>query len=236
MQGLVLLCGYLGLAAAQLVDISVVDAVPPVFITPAVAVQSQQATYSAPVSLPTDAASEDSPDAKSAKRWISIRDGTCAPQPAGSGPVSDPDTPDAFLANQYLQVIQSRDLWSTILRITKGLAEGAPTPAGYNSVFTNLQASLTASMYMGLWTLQSFDTTRCASLCDQNDGCVAFNVYIERDPSLDANATNCPNPPSTTNFKCTLWGAPISSQEATNNGQWRDSFHVVITGSNGKLL
>jgi hypothetical protein len=86
---------------------------------------------------------------------------------------------------------------------------------------------------MGLWTLTSFDTLQCASLCDQNSGCVAFNMYIERDPSLDANATNCPNPPSTTNFKCTLWGAPVSASEVTNLGQWRDSFEVVMTGSNG---
>ena len=44
---------------------------------------------------------------------------------------------------------------------------------------------------------------------------------------------NCPNPPSTTNFKCTLWGAPVVQEQATNQGQWRDSFQVVITGSNG---
>ena len=52
--------------------------------------------------------------------------------------------------------------------------------------------------------------------------------------NLIANSLkSCPNPPSTTNFKCTLWGAPVSQAEATNQGQWRDSFQVVITGSNG---
>ncbi|KAL8793126.1 MAG: hypothetical protein Q9195_004238 [Heterodermia aff. obscurata] len=62
-------------------------------------------------------------------------------------------------------------------------------------------------------------------------GCSAFNIYIERDPSVDP-ASACPNPPSTTNYKCTLWGAPVAAQEATNSGGYRNDFHIVITGSN----
>ena len=61
-------------------------------------------------------------------------------------------------------------------------------------------------------------------------------MYIERDPSLDPNTDDCPNPPSTTNYKCTLWGAPVVAEEATNKGQWRASFEVAITGSNGALV
>ena len=87
---------------------------------------------------------------------------------------------------------------------------------------------------MGLYTLTSFDTLGCASRCDQASGCVAFNMYIERDPTVDPNAASCPNPPSLTNYKCTLWGAPVSTDEAENSGQWRDSFQVVIAGSNGE--
>lgn len=114
------------------------------------------------------------------------------------------------------------------------MASNAPTPDGYALVFTDLDGSMSAPSYMGLYTLTSYDTLSCASLCDQAPGCEAFNMYIERDPSLDSNQTNCPNPPSTTNYKCTLWGAPLSSEEATNTGQYRDSFQVVIAGSNGK--
>lgn len=88
---------------------------------------------------------------------------------------------------------------------------------------------------MGLHTLTSFDTLGCASLCDQANGCEAFNMYIERDPSLSPNAEDCPNPASLTNFKCTLWGAPVVAEQARNKGQWRDSFEVVITGSNGRF-
>ncbi|KAI4112723.1 MAG: hypothetical protein LQ345_006171, partial [Seirophora villosa] len=144
------------------------------------------------------------------------RDGDCTAQPTGSGPVSTPDTAAAFLADGGLQ----------------SLATNAPTPDGFSLAFSNKDGSLSASKYMGLHTLTSFDTLECAALCDRAINCEAFNMYIERDPSLNPNAEDCPNPPSTTNFKCTLWGAPVVAEQATNKGQWRDSFQVVITGSN----
>ena len=51
------------------------------------------------------------------------------------------------------------------------MATNAPTPDGYNQSFSNLDGSLSASKYMGLYTLTSFDTLGCASLCDRNLGC-----------------------------------------------------------------
>ena len=115
------------------------------------------------------------------------------------------------------------------------MANNAPTPDGYTLVFNNLGASLQASNFMGLYTFTSYDTLSCASKCDQASDCSAFNIYLERDPTISANTQNCPNPPTTTNYRCTIWGAPISSQEATNSGQYQDSFQVVIAGSNGKF-
>ncbi|MCJ1292171.1 hypothetical protein MMC34_003721 [Xylographa carneopallida] len=112
------------------------------------------------------------------------------------------------------------------------MSTGAGTPSEYSSVFTNLQASVTAPQYLGVFTLTSYDTYGCASQCNDAPSCVAFNVYAERDPSLNANAFNCSNPASTTNYQCTLWGATISASQATNTGQYRDSFQVAITASN----
>lgn len=43
----------------------------------------------------------------------------------------------------------------------------------------------------------------------------------------------CEDPPSTTVIKCVFWGGPVTSDTATNEGQWREDFHVVIAGSNG---
>lgn len=37
-------------------------------------------------------------------------------------------------------------------------------------------------------------------------------------------------------FKCTLWGSIIKSTDATNLGQWREQFEVVIAGSDGWTL
>lgn len=73
----------------QLIDITIVDAAPdPVMV-------------SAPFVVTTDKALE--------KRdaFMLKRDGDCAPQPAGSGPVPTPDTDAAFLADSGLQVIKT---------------------------------------------------------------------------------------------------------------------------------
>lgn len=112
------------------------------------------------------------------------------------------------------------------------LANNAKIPDGYSRVMKNGGGFLSASNYMGLRTLKSYDTLGCASLCDQASGCEEFNVYIERDPSLDLNKYSCPDPSSVTNYECTLWSAAVSAAEATSKGQWRDSFQVMIAGSN----
>lgn len=115
------------------------------------------------------------------------------------------------------------------------MAINAITPDGYAQVFSNLVQTLVASNLISVTILKSYDTLTCASLCDNASGCQAFNIYAERDPSLDPNSSSCPNPPSTTNYKCSLWGVPISAQEATNSLQYIDQFMVGFTASNGLL-
>lgn len=139
-------------------------------------------------------------------------------QPTGSGPVTTPDTAAAFLANPaYGQA-----------------ALAASTPPGYTQVFKNLNASSSDYGYLGYTTLSSYSTSQCAADCSAINDCWSFNIYFERDPSVDpGTGTNCDNPPSTTQIKCVFWGAPISTTTATNSGQWRDQFQVVIAGSNG---
>jgi len=213
----------LALAAPQGIDIdAVIAAADPVFVTPVATVAKQIATVlpvasqaaAASAAVSADPASPTS--TASSKRDLVARDGTCAVQPAGSGPVTARDTVEAFQRSQKL----------------RRLARRAPTPDGYSLAFSNLNASLNALNYMGLYTLTSYDTLGCANLCDRASGCTAFNLYAERDPTLAPNAKKCPNPPSLTNFKCTLWGTPVCDEEATNYGQYRDSFHVVIAASN----
>ncbi|KAK5011044.1 hypothetical protein LTR28_006121 [Elasticomyces elasticus] len=146
----------------------------------------------------------------------------CAPQPDGYGPVATPDTVAAFLAYPAFHTD----------------ARKAPTPPGYTNVFRDLNASVSAASYLGLYTLRSYDAAACAAHCDTTALCTAFNIYIERDPSLNptANAsspaTYCPNPASITNYKCTLWGAALAAAEATNTGGWREQFQVAVVASN----
>lgn len=130
------------------------------------------------------------------------------------------------------------------------MASAAPTVVAsseqsvvYTQVFRDLNASIEASSYIGLYTLETYNTSECAAYCDNTALCTSFNLYIERDPSVNPSANDstaatvwgywCPNPASITNFKCTLWGSSIDASEADNYGEYREEFHTVITGSNG---
>ncbi|KAJ3955658.1 hypothetical protein N0V92_007806 [Colletotrichum tropicale] len=141
----------------------------------------------------------------------------CAPQPAGSGPQVQPDTASAFQAYAPFH----------------SMASNAPTPSGYAQTFKDLGASVNANSYLGMHTLTSYDVAQCAAYCDKTDLCTGINIYIERDPSINPDKCSCQNPSSITNYKCTLWGSGVDSAAATNTGQTRDSFQVVIAGSNG---
>ena len=95
----------------------------------------------------------------------------------------------------------------------------------------DLSSSVTQNSYLGLHTLPSYDVAGCSALCDSTALCTSFNLYVERDPSLNP-APACPNPSSITNYKCTLWGSGTQPASATNSGEKRDLFDVVIAGSN----
>ncbi|KAF7890023.1 uncharacterized protein EAF02_002438 [Botrytis sinoallii] len=92
------------------------------------------------------------------------------------------------------------------------IASKAPTPQGYTLAFSELKGSTHTTSYL--------------------DGCIAFNIYIERDPTVDPGY-KCSNPPSTINYKCAKWGVQIKKETATNTVQYRKDFRVVISGSNG---
>ncbi|CZR63772.1 uncharacterized protein PAC_13669 [Phialocephala subalpina] len=156
------------LAAAQSIEFSLISAASSVVVTAAPVTgtaQSVCAQNSAQASSVGSAA------------VVEKRDGTCARQPARTGPsVNHPDTTEAY--------------------------------------FTNLHASTSTSSYMGYTILSSYDTNKCASLCTSQTGCTAFSLYFERDPTLDPNATSCPNSPSLTNIKSS--GVAIAGSNGYN--------------------
>lgn len=57
-------------------------------------------------------------------------------------------------------------------------------------------------------------------------------VY-ERNPVSEPQSKTCPNPPSIAVIKCTLWSSVVTLANATNTGQMREDFEVVVAGSNG---
>jgi hypothetical protein len=152
-----------------------------------------------------------------------VKTDQCEPQPRGTGPTVYPDTVEAFLNFGPF----------------KTDALNAVTPSGYTPVFQNLQAASQGPSYLTYFPLESYDTEECAAHCDATKGCSSFNVYVERSPSVNPHsdasnaAHNCPNPSSTTHIRCALHGCSLAANAATNAGQWRDHFHVVIAGSNG---
>lgn len=133
---------------------------------------------------------------------------------------SPDDSPESFLAYQPFK------------DDAINAATQANVPQGYTLAFSNLEASSQTVSYLGLRTQNKYDPIACASYCDQHPGCVAFNLYYERDPSISPNATNCPNPTSVTNIKCVRWGVQVSETTARNDGQHRSKkAHVCKSSS-----
>jgi hypothetical protein len=90
----------------------------------------------------------------------------CVAQPTGISHTS-PVTDQGFLNDQYYP----------------NIALAASPPAGYNEAFKNLSASNNALGYLGYSLMSSYDPSICAARCDKINGCLAINIYFERDPS-----------------------------------------------------
>ncbi|KAI4728672.1 hypothetical protein E4T49_03498 [Aureobasidium sp. EXF-10728] len=211
------------LPAPQLIDLDMVIAQPDIsYTTTASSVTYDATSIAAQATDDITSVSVDVSAIATATPLAIEKRGACAPQPTGvTGAYGPPaqasdDTVAAFVANTAFAAA----------------ASSAPVPSGYSNTFTNLNASNNAYGYMGYTTLTSYDTEKCASKCNAINGCMSFNLYFERDPSVDP-AADCPNPASYTMIKCVFWGGPVSSSNANNYGQWRNKFQVAIAGSNG---
>ncbi|KAI8631642.1 hypothetical protein F5Y19DRAFT_401245 [Xylariaceae sp. FL1651] len=214
---LVCLVGASPLERRQELDFDLLDSVPdPTPASVPIGPTADTVTFDLPAV--TQAAIEDPlPVEVVGKRSLGSRS-ACQQQPLGAGPVPVVDTPEGFSA----------------LPDFAAAANSAAVPDGYYQTFQNLNGSNNAYGYNGYSTLKSYDTAECARRCNNIKTCSGFNLYFERDPTLDPAAA-CPNPASTTNIKCVYWGGYISAANANNFGQWRNNFQVVIAGSNGYM-
>ncbi|KAH0174817.1 hypothetical protein KCU67_g579, partial [Aureobasidium melanogenum] len=144
---------------------------------------------------------------------------SCVPQPTGINHQVQPDTAAGWVADNFFASAASAAI--------------NPLPTGYVSSFVNLNASNSADKYMGYTLMTSYDAPGCAVKCSAINGCNSFNIYFERDPSVNPDDVNCSNPPSTVQVKCVFWGGAVTTDNANNYGQWRNQFQVLIAGSNG---
>ncbi|KAI6909135.1 hypothetical protein KC318_g4057 [Hortaea werneckii] len=201
----------------QDIDWEAVDSLEPVPepsipVVNAVAAQTTVPFSAAPAASSVAAAVSANPtdtSLKMAKRAVN-NDG-CAVQPA------EDDTAEAFLDNEEYD----------------DAANSATIPAGYYQAYADKQGSSEGVYgYMGYSVLDTYDVAQCSERCNAIQGCMSINIYFERDPSVDPTAT-CTNPPSEEVIKCVYWGGPVTEASATNVGQYRRDFHVVIAGSNG---
>ncbi|KAG9605809.1 hypothetical protein KCU77_g801, partial [Aureobasidium melanogenum] len=214
----------------QDIDLDMVLAAPDPTFSQAVGVAAQTVTYDtasliaeataavSSVSVGVSDVLSQTAIATNAKRAAAT---TCAPQPAGatSAPTyaADADNAANFLANTYYASV----------------ASNAPIPTGYTQAFVAQQASNNAFGYMGFDTFDDYNVNTCAQRCTAKYGCVSFNIYFERDPSVNPDDASCSNPPSSTTIKCVYWGGQVTLDNAVNKGQMRGGFTVAIAGSNG---
>jgi len=81
-------------------------------------------------------------------------------------------------------------------------------------------------------SVSSYNQSYCASLCDGIIGCQGFDIYFERNPTLTP-AASCPDPSSQTTVRCAFYSQYVNATFATNFGEWRNQFGVVVAGGNG---
>lgn len=207
-------------AAPQLINIDAALDVPtPTILGPELAAATPNAVSYNPIVASASAA------AVIQTEGVDKRDG-CAPQPGGNGPVPGDGSVAAYTAST---------------NALRAKAQAATAPAGYTESFKDKTGSSQQIGYLTYKNIDSgdYDVKACADFCDSEKYCLGFNIYYERDPSVDPAAA-CPNPAPITNVKCSIYGYNVAAKAATNQGQWRgpqdangQSFNVVIVGSNG---
>ncbi|KKY20496.1 putative carbohydrate-bindinglike protein [Diplodia seriata] len=137
----------------------------------------------------------------------------------------------AVISNFYDVDVSSVAAFKSSTKIAQ-VANDAVTPSGYFANFKNKQAANSAYAYLGYKVLQDgYNVDSCAQECTDKEGCLAFNIYFERDPTVEPGE-GCTNPDAFANIKCSFWGSALDETTATNDGQWRADFQVGIAGSN----
>jgi hypothetical protein len=139
------------------------------------------------------------------------------------------------IPNFYNVALDSAAAFRADATISSVAVAAKATPVGYFQNFNNLKGANSAMNYLGYSVVNAgktgYDVDWCAAKCSAKSGCLAFNIFFERDPTVEPGA-DCPDPPAFANIKCSFWGSALDDKTAKNTGQWRAKFEVAIAGSN----
>ncbi|EXJ92133.1 hypothetical protein A1O3_00683 [Capronia epimyces CBS 606.96] len=94
-------------------------------------------------------------------------------------------------------------------------ASSAETPAGYTQVFSNGQVWTSGDGFLGYTTIDEYDSSICAAICDSLEECSSFKVYFEKEVGG-----------SQSTIKCTFWAGSIDVNATF-------AATAVIAGCNG---
>ncbi|PNS18142.1 hypothetical protein CAC42_3587 [Sphaceloma murrayae] len=161
---------------------------------------------------------------KRADATIVDRNQPCSPQATNQALAYNPSTnytTEAALLTAYLGD-------STFAAASKA---GTPPGTKWTWLWQGFYASPQANWYQTYTLHSTYNVTACANICDNINDCESFAIFYERSPAL-APATACPNPTAYTQVKCTYYNEKLVVKQATNTGEWRSRFPVVIAGSN----
>jgi len=159
----------------QVINFAAVAAAPPPTVTgPPVGVSNQTNVYNSNAAQSSASSSVADNSTSVSKRGVTD---DCAPQPDGYGPTPFPNTVSGF------ENYPPFDAAAFI----------AMAPFGYSRSFVDYNGSMTGAGYLGLYTLNSYSVSTCASKCNSVSGCLGFNLFYERNPTLFPAAA-CPNP------------------------------------------
>ncbi|USP81973.1 uncharacterized protein yc1106_09247 [Curvularia clavata] len=118
------------------------------------------------------------------------------------------------------------------------IALNARVPTGYETTLVNGDCAISSSKYMLYSKLETYDVQACADICDVHRGCDAFNIYVQREPSVVPGA-GCPNPKAIFTTICALYSEPVSLAQCTNAGQYMGpedangkAFRTAVRASN----
>jgi hypothetical protein len=84
---------------------------------------------------------------------------------------------------------------------------------------------------MGWLNLANYDVTGCGTYCNNTAGCLSFDIFYQRSPTLAPSFnSSCPNPPSMTSVMCWIYSTAMTTADLVNTGETRGQFQVVIAG------